>query len=301
MCFRYRVTGLSAEAAFFTLLSMPPLVLGLIAGVGFLGEALGPDAIAAVSEGIGRWARRFLTRDVVAKVIMPTVDDTLAGGRADLLSVGFLLALWAGSRALHVYMDAIVIMYGQAGVRGIVRSRLISLSLYLVSILGGGLLFPLVLIGPDLLFGWLPAELDFLVALYWPVVGALGLIMLTGLYHFATPQRTPFFRDLPGAVLAVTIWVLASVALRRWAGVAAGGPSLFGPLSAPIVVLIWFFLLALAVLIGAALNASIRRLWPSAGFGRPLARTVGWWEQRRGRTVADRPLIPVERGDQPPP
>jgi len=49
ICLRYRVTGLASEAAFFTLLSLPPLFLGVIAGVGFLGSQLGPDAIGTVT------------------------------------------------------------------------------------------------------------------------------------------------------------------------------------------------------------------------------------------------------------
>lgn len=292
ICFRYRVTGLAAEAAFFMLLSMPPLVLGLIAAVGFFGDRIGPDAVQSVSDGISEWASRFLTTDVVDQVIMPTVDDTLTGGRGDLLSIGFLLALWAGSRALHVYMDAIVIMYGQSGIRGIVQSRVTSLTLYVLAVVVGSVTFPLVLIGPGLLEGWLPDQLDMLVGLYWPVVGLLGLLMLNGLYHFATPDRSPFFRDLPGAVLAMGGWVLASTALRFWATRATGGPSLFGPLSAPIVVLIWFYLLALAVLIGAAMNAAIRRLWPPPEYRGPVTRGRDWWGRRRGGAGPDHPLTP---------
>ncbi len=184
---RYRVTGLAAEAAFFALLSVPPLVLALIAGVGFLGRQLGTDVIATVTEAIETWALRFLTENTVDEVIMPTVSDTLVGGRADLLSIGFLLSLWAGSRALHVFMDTIVIMYGQMGYRGIVRSRALSLSLYVASIVTMGITVPLVLIGPGYLRSWLPEQLEVLVAGYWPTVAVLGLVGLTGLYHFSTP------------------------------------------------------------------------------------------------------------------
>ncbi len=295
IAFRYRVTGLSAEAGFFMLLSMPPLVLGLIAGVGFLGEAIGADVIATVTAAIERWASRFLTPEIVDELITPTVLDTLQGGRADLLSIGFLLSLWAGSRALHVFMDSITIMYGQTGIRGIVGSRVLSLSLYLLSILLGAVTFPLVLVGPSLLSDWLPAQVQFLIAFYWPTVSVLGLVSLTGLYHVATPERSPFIRDLPGAVLAVVIWVLTSLVLRAWAGVAIGGATVYGPLAAPIIVLIWFYLIALAVLIGAALNAAIRRLWPPPEYRGPVVRASEWWEQRRSDSEAPSTLTPVER------
>lgn len=286
---RYRLTGLSAEAAFFMLLSMPPLLLGLIAGVGFMSEWIGPDALTNVTNAIEQWSGRFLTPEVVEQLIMPTVNDTLQGGRADLLSIGFVLSLWSGSRALHVFMDTVSIMYGQTGIRGIIGSRVLSLSLYAGSILFGSIIFPLVLIGPDLLASWLPAQVEPVLIAYWPVVAVSALVGLTGLYHFATPQRSPFVRDIPGAVLAGIMIVVGSSLLRAWAVVAIGGATIFGPLTAPIIVLIWFYLIALAILVGAALNAAIRRLWPPPEYRGPITRANDWWEERRS---SDDPLEP---------
>ena len=57
---------------------------------------------------------------------------------------------------------------------------------------------------------------------------------------------------------------MASFAVRGSIAASLGGTSIYGPLSAPIVLLIWLYLLAISVLIGAALNAAIRNLWPSA-------------------------------------
>ena len=54
-------------------------------------------------------------------------------------------------------------------------------------------------------------------------------------------------------------WLLASVTLRLVLTASVGGTSIYGPLSAPIVILIWSYALALAVLIGAALNAAVAR------------------------------------------
>lgn len=294
IAFRYRVTGLSAEAAFFMLLSLPPLLLGLVAAVGFFGGAFDPTAIANVITAIERFSSQFLTPQVVEEIIVPTFEDTLAGGRADLLSLAFLISLWSGSRALHVFMDAIQIMYGQSGQRSIVGARAMSLGLYLGSIVVGSILLPLLLIGPGLLRDWLPDQVEFLLAAYWPVVGVLGLVSLTGLYHFATPLRSPFYRDFPGALVAVAIWIGASLVLRAWASVAVGGATIFGPLAAPILALTWFFLLALAILIGAATNAAIRRLWPTEDYRGPVERANDWWEKVRSDDEPPRPLSAIE-------
>ena len=297
--FRYRVTGLSAEAGFFMLLSLPSLLLGLVAGVGFFAARFDPGLLADVTDAIARFSSRFLTPEVVSETIVPTVEDTLSGGRADVLSLAFLVSLWSGSRALHVFMDAVQIMYAQSGLRSIVGARAMSLSLYAGAILFTGLTVPLAVIGPSLLREWLPAELDFLVAAYWPVVAGLALIGLTWLYHYAPKVKTPFHRDLPGAFVAGVIWVVSSIVLRQWAAVAVGGATIFGPLAAPILVLIWFYLAALAVLIGAATNAAVRRLWPTDDYRGPIERAGEWWDRVRSDDEPELPLTPVEDREAP--
>ena len=97
-------------------------------------------------------------------------------------------------------------------------------------------------------------------------------------------------RDIPGAVLALTIWVLSSLFLRIYLGNSIGGSSrsIYGPLAAPIVVLIWLYFLAIAVLIGAALNAAMRTLWPVEERLSSRAQLVGWLRREVGRRRDDR-------------
>ncbi len=263
ICLRYRVTGLASEAGFFALLSLPPLVLGLFGGVGYVGQWLGPETVGDVSNAINDFASRFLTEQVISSTLGPTVTDVFQDGRFDLISVGFVLSLWSGSRALNVFVDTISIMYGQSGVRGIVQTRALSFTLYVMALVVGVVTIPLVLIGPTWLGEILPQRLEFLTVLYWPVVSLLTVANLATLYHVSTPRRSPWLRDVPGAALTLLIWVLASFAVRGSIAASLGGTSIYGPLSAPIVLMIWLYALAIAVLIGAALNAAVREMWPT--------------------------------------
>ncbi len=263
-CLRHRVTGLAAEAGFFALLSLPPLVLGLFGGVGYLGQWLGEARVTQVRVAIEQFAARFLTPDVISTILGPTIDDVFRGGRFDLISVGFVLSLWSGSRALNVFVDTIAIMYGQSGVRGIVHTRALSFTLYVLALVVGVVMIPLVLLGPTILGELLPEQVDFLIVLYWPVVTLLSIASLTSLYHVATPIRSPWVHDVPGATLTLVIWIIASFVVRGTIAASLGGTSIYGPLSAPIVLLIWLYALAVAVLIGAALNAAVRTVFPMA-------------------------------------
>jgi membrane protein len=262
VCFRYRVTGLAAEAGFFALLSLPPLVLGLVGSIGYLGKWLGDETVGDVQARIIELAGRVLTADSVRQVIEPTLRDVFKGGRFDIISIGFLIALWSGSRALNVLIDTISIMYGLGGRRGIIRSRILSFSLYVVALLIGIIVVPLILVGPTLIADLLPPELNFLNLLYWPVATLLSVFSLTSLYHISVPVRTPWRRDLPGAVLTMLIWYFGSFVIRWIISASVGGASIYGPLAAPIVLMIWLYVLAIAVLIGAALNAAVEKQWP---------------------------------------
>ncbi|MGH3326718.1 MAG: YihY/virulence factor BrkB family protein [Streptomycetales bacterium] len=262
-CFRYRVTGLAAEAAFFALLSLPPLLLGLVGTFGYLDGLLGVETIQSVRQTILDAASTVLSGDTVNQVLSPTVQDVLTTGRADIISIGFLIALWSGSRALNVYVDTITVAYGRGGIRGIVQTRLLSFSLYLVGVVLGVVLLPLVVAGPTLVSLALPEPLEFMRAFYWPVVVVLSVAFLTTLYHLAVPVRTPWIEDLPGAIFALLIWIGGSALLRLYlTSTVSGATAVYGSLAAPVAMLLWLYVTALAVLIGAALNAEVEKTWP---------------------------------------
>jgi membrane protein len=262
ICLRYRVTGLAAEAAFFAVLSLPPLIFGLVGAVGFVTSTLDIRTIANFRDQLIELSSRALTRDVVQTVIVPTLDDVLSRGSAAVISVGFLIALWAGSRALNVFVDTITIMYGMAGKRGIVRTRALSFALYLVFLLSGIVLLPLILAGPTLVSRVLPPSLEIIGDLYWPVVLLGSVCMLATLDHLSVPVRTRWRADLPGAAVTMAIWLVGSVLLRIVLTQSVGSTTIYGPLAAPIAFLIWLYVISIAVLIGAAFNSSLDEFFP---------------------------------------
>ncbi|MBS42296.1 MAG: ribonuclease BN [Nocardioides sp.] len=256
-CLRYRVTGLAAEAAFFAVLSVPPLIFALAGAVGYVSAGFSDTRLDDVRGTVVDLAGTFLTDSAVDRVIMPTLSEVLQGGRFDVISVGFVLALWSGSRALNVFVDTITIMHGLGGVRGIVATRALSFGLYVLAMVTGAISIPLVVAGPDLVRRWLPERLELLMTLYWPIVVIVCVCFLATLYHVSVPARTRWRVNLPGAVFSLAAWVGGSWVLRWFLTVtAAESRSIYGPLAAPIAVLLWLYVLALAVLIGAAVNAS---------------------------------------------
>ncbi|WP_343947876.1 YihY/virulence factor BrkB family protein [Nonomuraea longicatena] len=263
----YRVTGLAGEAAFFALLSLPPFVLGLIGVLAKLGTWLGRDNVHAVEQWVLSQAGVLFTPEAVTKVVQPLLNDVLRDdpSKVSVISVGFLLSLWSGSRALYVYVDLISVAYGLGEARGIVRTRLMSFGLYIVGLVIGIIVMPVLVIGPTLLRGALPAQYGVVIDVgYWPVVIIGSVLFLTVLYHVSVPVRTRWYKELPGAILALFLWIVCAAVLRGVLAAWVSPMSIYGSLAAPIAVLLWLYITALAVLIGAILNAEVDRLWGDA-------------------------------------
>jgi membrane protein len=262
-CLKYRVTGLAAEGAFFAVVSVPPLVFALAGAIGYVSERFSEAQVRDVQDAVVDLFSRFLTDRAVGDVIEPTMDEVLRDGRLDVISLGFVLALWSGSRALNVFVDTITIMHGLGGHRGIVKTRALSFLLYILAVITGAVSLPLVVAGPQLVRDALPERVDFLIEFYWPIVVLLCICFLATLYHVAVPVRTNWSFNLPGAVFSLAAWILGSYLLRWVLTVtAADSKSIYGPLAAPIAVLLWLYVVALAVLIGAAVNAAFDEVFP---------------------------------------
>jgi len=270
-CFRYRVTGLAAEAAFFAILSLPPLVFGLAGTIGFIAERYDVSQVDVLKDRILDLASQALTDSTVDKVVAPTLDEVLGGGRIDVISIGFVLALWSGSRALNVFLDTISIIYGLGGQRGIVKTRALSFLLYVAALVVGIVLVPLILIGPQVAADILSDRWSFLRMFYWPAVLLLSVGFLATLYHLAVPVRKPWRFGLPGATFTLVLWILGSYFVRWALGFSTGGMSIYGPLAAPIAVLLWLYVLSISVLIGAAINAAVEDTVDDARWGEPVA------------------------------
>jgi membrane protein len=281
-----RILGLSAEAAFWQILSIPPLLIGLLGTLGYLGDVIGDEAVRQIEDQLLTASAQVLTPDVVNSLVAPTLNEILAGGRLDVVSLGFLLSLWAGSSATATFMNTIVIAYDQRDVRGPVRTRLKALWLFIVGMAMAGLTLPLLVLGRGVLVSLLPddwqATAGVLVdAVYWPVVIIGLLLALTSFYHVVLPHRMPWRRHLPGTVLALAFFLVAALLLRAYVSDILTTALPYGALATPIGALLFCFFFGMAVLLGAELNASIQARWPA-----PLRRHDRRRRQRRAAKLA---------------
>jgi membrane protein len=263
-----RVFGLAAEAGFWALLSLTPLLLVLVAAVGYLTPLFGAHLVVELEKDMLRGAGHFMAPAAVQQVLTPVLTDVLQHGRGGIISLSFPLALWTGSTAMNTYVNTITISYGMRHVRSAVRARLVAFGLYLGALVAGVAALPLLVTAPrwiaDVAPGPVLSVLRPVVAIaYWPVLVVVCTGLLATLYHVAVPVRGRWRRDLPGAIAAMLMWLASSLLLRAYLAFAIGHSPTYGALSAPVAILLFLYVSALAVLLGGELNAQIASCRPA--------------------------------------
>ncbi len=258
----------AAEAAFWQVLSLPPLLLGLLGSLGYVAQWFGQDIIDSVQDSILEWSHTAFSNNVVDDIIAPTVADILQHGRGEILTLGFLLSLWAGSSAMSSFVDAITVAHDQYGVRNEVWQRIFALMLYLAALVLLIIGLPILALGPDLLPRIFPAawrnEITYWVdTFYYPVLAVLLVVALATLYKLALPRKLPWHRVLPGAMIAMIVFLLSSIGLRLYISWITTTGYTYGALATPIAFLLFAFFIGLAIVIGAYFNASIQEMWPA--------------------------------------
>src|SRR5262249_44723422 len=98
--FEDRILGMAAEAGFWAIVALPSLLLTLLGGIGYLRGLLGKGDVNQIHDQVLRAARDVLTPSTVNADVAPLVNQVLAGGHLEVISVGFVISLWAGSAAM---------------------------------------------------------------------------------------------------------------------------------------------------------------------------------------------------------
>ncbi|MET7769837.1 YihY/virulence factor BrkB family protein [Nocardia sp. NPDC005366] len=258
----------SAAAAFWQTLSLAPLLLGVLGSLGYVGGWFGPDTVQIVQSKIITFSRDLFSPSVVSDLIEPTVADVLGRGRGAVVSVGFVLSLWAGSSAMATFVDSIVEAHDQQDARHPVWQRIFALLLYVLFLVAAVFILPLVALGPAII-GWiLPNSwrepgLRLVDSFYYPGVGLLLIIGLTTLYKLALHRSLPWHRLFGGALVAGVFFMAASEGLRRYLSWVTKTGVSYGALATPIAFLLFTYFLAFAVILGAEFNAAVQEFWPA--------------------------------------
>ena len=257
---RARIGGLSAEIAFFGLLGLFPAVIVFAAALGSLDEVVGAGAAADTEQWLlDRVVETFGSDNTLRSTIGQLFDRSNAG----LITAGIVLTVYASSRGFTAVVGALDVTYGHEHRRNWFSTRVAGFVLTLLSLIVAALVAVMIVVGP--LFGGgeeiaerLGAGSAFTTAwdwFRWPVVFVVVVCWAASLYHFAPRRRTPWRTDLPGAVVSTVWWLAVSLGFRVYLDAASSGMNaVFGLLGGALILLVWLYLVAMGLLVGAEIN-----------------------------------------------
>ncbi|HUZ64144.1 MAG TPA: YihY/virulence factor BrkB family protein [Acetobacteraceae bacterium] len=250
-----RMSLVAAGCAFYSTLSLFPAITMLISIYGlvfnrdtvepqltYLHQVMPPAAFHLIAERV----HQLVTQQA----------GTLGAG----LAVSLLITLWSAESATKSVLYALNVAYDQRESRGVVKFQLIAFIMTLGAIMAA-------VLGLAVLVG-LPAVIAFLgltayqtQLLHLSGMGGLLVFILAALlllYGYGPSRpRHGHRRVLPGAIVATVLWLAASVLFSLYVGRFAAYNVTYGPLGALAGMMMWFYVTAYVVLLGAELNAQI--------------------------------------------
>ena len=282
-----RIGLAAAGCAFYATLALFPAISTMVSVYGL---AFDPNTV----EPQLRVLRNLLPRPAF-QLISERVHTLVAQPRGTLtisLIIGTLITLWSASAGTKSMIAALNIAYEEAETRSFVRFQATALSMTLCAILGAALAVALLVFLPAVLefipthFGFeaVEAGTQTLLRLGSPLVMLLFVgTAFSLLYRFGPSRRVAGWHWItPGSTVATLLWLLASIGFSYYVGHVASYDATYGPLGAVVGIMMWFFVTAYVVLLGAELNAELElqtAMDSTAGTPRPIGR--------RGAYVAD--------------
>ncbi len=275
-----RLLAVAAGVVFYGILALFPALTALVSVYGFFADASNIDQqVSALSGVLPGGAVDILHEEI--KRLAAVHNSGLSFGFA----FGLLFALWSANSGMKAIIDALNVAYEEKEKRSFIRLNLISLVMTLVAVVSVMLMIGAVVAAPIILahVGLGGISKGLISLLRWPILFVLVVTGLAALYRYGPSRREPRWQWLSvGGVAAAILW-LASSALLSWYIANFGHFNVtYGSLGAAMGMMMWMWISAIAILLGAQLNAEIEHQTArdsTVGPDKPLGR--------RGAMMAD--------------
>ncbi len=257
------VSGLAAEIAYRFLFAVFPFVLFVAAVATFVANWLPIDNPSGqIVSALGAYLP-----GPMADSLQPELERLIASPRADLLSFGAVAALWAATGGTNSLIKGMHRAYDAPEARPFWRRYLVALFLTSVAALGVILSF-VTIVGGALVTQGLAEQVglgrevfDLLQLLRWPVVFAVMTFAVGFLYRFAPNVIVPWRWVLAGSAVFSLTFLVTTAGVGFYAVNFADFGATYGSLGGVIVLMLWFYITALVLLLGAELSAALAREW----------------------------------------
>jgi membrane protein len=247
--------GLAAQLAYYFFFALFPTLLVLIAIASFF-------PLSTLVDDTVRLFGAIVPPEVLA-IVTDQLRKLSDGGQGGLLTLGMLAALWSSSSAMTAMSDTLNNAYDVQEGRPWWKVRLIAIVLTVGVALFILIATALVLAGPiaaEYLADWWYLGTAFewtWKIVQWPLAFVLVAVAIALIYFYAPDVEQEWTWLAPGALVATTLWLLATLGFRYYVVNLGSYTETYGALGAAMVLMLWFYISGLAILIGAELNAEL--------------------------------------------
>jgi membrane protein len=253
-------TDLAAGLTYYAVLALFPAAIALVSLLGVVGQA--QNSVKTVLDVL-----RPLVSPSTLNTIQPALTNIATSPGAGIgLIVGLLGALWSASGYVSAFGRAMNAIYEIDEGRPFWKLRPVTLLVTLVAILLIALVLVMLIVS-----GPLASSLGSVIGLSstvvtvwnivkWPVIVLFVVLIVAILYHATPNVKQPRFRWVSvGAFVAITIWILASIAFAFYVATFGSYDKTYGSLAGAVVGLLWLWLTNVALLFGAELDSELER------------------------------------------
>jgi membrane protein len=204
----------------------------------------------------------------VLTIITDQLKKISEGEQGGLLTIGMFLALWSSSAAMTAIIDTLNRAYDIDEGRQWWKVRLIAVGLTMAVALFILVSAALVIAGPTMAewlsvrFGYGPIFEWTWKIFQWPLVFLLASAGMAMIYYFAPDAEQDWVWLTPGAILATTLWLLATLGFKYYVTNLGTYTETYGAIGSVMVLMLWFYISGLVILIGAEMNAEIEHASP---------------------------------------
>lgn len=243
---------IAAGVAFYFLLAMFPLLAALVSMYGlFTDQQTLLQHMNLLVGVIPEQSREILEAQIES--LLTTDNSALSVGFA----FSFLLAIWSGGKGSVALITACNISYKEGRTRSFFKMILVRTMLTLATILTMLLMLLMIVIIPFALSMLDETSQSLLGGVTWPVLLIIFNLSLASLYKYAPHRVSAKWRwTTPGALLATLFWLVGSYFFNLYITEYASYNETYGSMGGVVILLMWFYVTAFTILLGAAINAA---------------------------------------------
>jgi len=279
----------SAGVAFYWMLALFPAMAALISLYGLVAD---PADVQAQMDAVDFLMPAEVTQVIQAQLI--AVVQAAPTGLSLGVLVSLAITIYSATKGTTAIIQALNIAYEEEERRGFVRGTLLALGLTLAGILVFLVALGLIVLLPFVLqVVFLDYEVEGLMLVArWALLAGLIFAMLVAVYRVAPNRRPAKLRWLvPGAAVATFLWIVGSLGFAWYVQAFGSYNKTYGSIGAVIVTLLWLYVSAYIVLLGAELNSEIEHQTArdsTVGRERPLGRRGAYMADSVGKSWGEK-------------